>query len=100
MVVLGILLMVIGALAVAAALFTASGTVELLGFDVNAMAMFFIGLGAGLAILWGFGFSKWGTKRSMRQRRENKRMADMARQVDRHEAEKRREDNTDPDRSF
>lgn len=100
MVVLGILLMVIGALAVVAALFTASGTVELLGFDVSAMVMFFVGLGAGLAILWGFGFSRWGTKRSLRQRRENKRMAEMARQVDRHESEKRREDNTDPDRSF
>lgn len=99
MVILGLLLMAIGALAIVAALFTASGSVELLGFDMSALAIFFVGLGAGVAILWGFGLSRWGTRRSLRQRRENKRLAEISEQLDRRDAEQRDGD-SDPDRSF
>ena len=94
MVVLGLLLMALGAVAVVAALFTASGSAQLLGFDISAMAMFFVGLGAGLAILWGFGFSKWGTKRTLRQRRESKRLDELSQQLEQREAAQRDADDS------
>ena len=72
---LGLLLLLVGALAVVAAVFTAAGSnVELLGFDLSALGLYLIGLGSGAAILWGFGLTKWGTKRNLRQRRETRRL--------------------------
>ena len=95
MVVLGLILIGLGALAIVAALFTAEGSnVELLGTDISAMALFFVGLGAGLAIVWGFGFTKWGTKRSLRQRRESKQLEELHEKLEKHEASER----NDPDR--
>lgn len=99
MVVLGLILMALGAIAIVAALFTAQGTVELLGTDISATAMFFVGLGAGLAILWGFGFSKWGTKRTLRQRRESKRLGELSEKLEQREAEQRDGDADRDDRS-
>ncbi|MCB0896655.1 MAG: hypothetical protein KDB43_15015, partial [Nocardioidaceae bacterium] len=64
------------------------------------LAMFFVGLGAGLAILWGFGFSKWGTKRTLRQRRESKKLNELSEQLERREAEQRDGDADTQDRSI
>lgn len=100
MVVLGLILMALGAVTIVAALFTAQGSVELLGTDISALAMFFVGLGAGLAILWGFGFSKWGTKRTLRQRRESKKLNELSEQLERREAEQRDGDADTQDRSI
>ena len=100
MVVLGLLLMAVGAIAVVGALFTAEGSTQLFGVDVSAMAMFFVGLGAGLAIVWGFGFSKWGTKRTLRQRRESKQLSELHEKLERREAEERADDRDRQDRSF
>ena len=95
MVVLGLILIGLGALAIVAALVTAEGSnVELLGTDISALALFFVGLGAGLAIVWGFGFTKWGTKRSLRQRRESKQLEELHDKLEKHQASER----NDPDR--
>lgn len=98
--VLGLLLILLGALAVVAALFTAHGSAELLGVDTSAMALYFIGLGSGVAILWGFTLTKWGTKRSLRQRRESKRLDDLSEKLDKREADEREENQDRGDRSF
>lgn len=100
MVVLGLLLMALGAVAVVGALFTAEGSTQLFGVDLSAMALFFVGLGAGLAIVWGFGFSKWGTKRTLRHRRESKKLDELHEKLERREAEERVEDPDRPDRSL
>ena len=98
--VVGLLLMVLGALAVVAAVFTAEGTsVELLGLDVSALGLFLIGLGSGVAILWGFSISKWGTKRNLRQRREARRLDELQSQLDRREAQQRRDGDPGPGRA-
>lgn len=98
--VFGLLLMLVGALAVAAAVFTADGTnVELLGLDVTAVGLYLVGLGSGLAILWGFTISKWGTKRNLRQRRESKELNELQEKLDRREADRRKDDD-DNDRSL
>ncbi|MGY2700756.1 MULTISPECIES: hypothetical protein [unclassified Nocardioides] len=100
MVVLGLLLMGVGAVAVVGALFTADGSTELFGVDLSATAMFFVGLGAGLAIVWGFGFSKWGTKRTLRQRRESKQLNELHEKLERREAEERKDEQDREERSF
>lgn len=94
MVALGLVLIALGALAIVAALVTAEGTgVELLGTDISALTLFFVGLAAGVAILWGFGLTKWGTKRTLRQRRESKQLEELHHKLEQHEAGQRR----DPD---
>jgi hypothetical protein len=99
MLVLGLLLVAVGAIAIVAALGTAVGSVELLGTDMSAMALFFIGVGSGVAILWGFGLTKYGTRRSLRQRRESRRLSELSEKLDRHEAERREESSGHDDRS-
>jgi hypothetical protein len=100
--VFGLLVLLVGALAVVAAVFTADGTdVELLGLDVTALGLYLIGLGSGLAILWGFTISKWGTKRSLRQRRESKQLGELSEKLDKHEAARRTDqDGNSNDRSY
>ncbi|MDI6910568.1 hypothetical protein [Nocardioides sp.] len=93
MVILGLLLIALGAVAIVAAIGTADGSgVELLGTDIGAVTLFFIGLGAGVAILWGLGLTKWGTKRSLRQRRDSKRLNELSEKLDEREAERRAEE--------
>lgn len=100
--VVGLLLMVVGALAVVAAVFTASGEqVQLLGFDISAVGLFLVGLGSGAAILWGFAISKWGTKRSLRQRREAKQLSELSEKLDKHDADRRTDqDDNSNDRNY
>jgi len=97
MLVLGLILIAAGALGIVAAVFTAEGTVELLGTDMSALAIYLVGLGSGIAIWWGFSIGKFGTKRTLRQRRESKKLAELSEKLDKHE-EARGDDVTD-DRS-
>lgn len=94
MVFLGLALMLLGVLAVLAALFVSEPGRggELLGFDVTTLGAFLVGVAAGAAILWGFGILKWGTKRGLAQRREHKRLTELNERLDRVEAENKRED--------
>jgi len=90
MVILGLLLILLGALAIVAALFS-SGSVELLGFDMSALAIFLVGVAAGAAIIWGFSILKYGTKRGLAQRKERKQLDELSQKLDRVEAERRSE---------
>jgi hypothetical protein len=96
--VLGLLLILVGALAVVASVFTATGdNVQLLGLDISAVGIYLVGLGSGLALLWGFGLTKWGTKRSLRQRRESKQLNDLSEKLDKREADRRGDEDKDKD---
>jgi hypothetical protein len=60
--------------AIAAALLSTSGTASFLGADLGAATIFFLGLAAGLAVLWGYSIAKLGARRSWRLRRENRQL--------------------------
>jgi hypothetical protein len=74
MVILGLLLIIVGAIVVLAAVIGSEGQAELLGFDLSALAIFLLGVAAGAAILWGYGILKWGARRSIAQRRERREL--------------------------
>ena len=74
MIVLGLLLIAGGLIAVTAALFSSSGSATLLGADLGAATIFFLGLAAGVAVLWGYSITKLGARRSWRLRRENRQL--------------------------
>lgn len=94
MFILGLILILLGVLAIVAALGTVEGSeVELLGTDIGATALFFAGLAAGVAILLGWSLAKFGVKAALRRRRENKKLTELSEKLDRVEAERR----TDPD---
>ena len=69
MVILGLLLVLLGALAILAGLLAIDGTAELLGSEVHGTALFLIGVGAGVAVLWGFTIAKFGMKRGLQRAR-------------------------------
>ena len=85
MLVVGFLLLLLGALGILAGLLTVSGTTELLGLDVDAVALFLVGVASGAAVLWGFWILKFGTKRSLQRRRESRRVSRRPEEAERHE---------------
>lgn len=91
MFVLGVLLILVGVLAILAALFSSSGTASLLGADLSTKTIFLLGVAAGAAILWGFTITRFGARRSIRQRRETRRLQTLSAKMDRAEAEKTRD---------
>lgn len=102
MVILGLLLITGGALLIVAAVFTAeitAGQLEVLGTEVGALTLFLLGVGAGIAILWGVAISKFGAKRSLAKRREGKKIDELSEKLQHAESERRRDiDEDDPDR--
>lgn len=103
MLILGVLLMGGGALLILAAVFTAeltgSGKLELLNTEVGALTLFLLGVGAGIAILWGMSITKFGAKRQLARRRENQKLSELSEKLDRAEAGRRRDlDDDDRDR--
>lgn len=95
MVILGLVLIVLGALAILAGIVLTDvegGHVEFLGIEMSAAALFLIGVVAGLAVLWGFGILKYGTKRELKQRKESKRLNKLNEKLNKVEAERRAED--------
>jgi hypothetical protein len=91
MFVIGLLLILFGALAIVGALFASSGTAEFLGVDLSALGIFLVGLAAGVAILWGWTVSKFGVKRSLQHRRESKKLQELSEKLDQVDEDKRRD---------
>jgi uncharacterized protein (DUF2062 family) len=86
MLLLGLFLIALGGLAIVAAVFTAElndGKIEYLGQDLSALALFLVGVGAGVAVLLGFSIFKWGTKRGWARRKEQKKMEDLSEKLGR-----------------
>ena len=79
MFVIGLLLMGAGVVAILLALFaTTSGAVTFVGADLDPTTVFLLGLVSGLAILWGFAIAKTGARRSLRRRRERRRLSELS----------------------
>lgn len=96
--ILGLLLIAAGSLAIVTALFGSEGTAQLLGTDLSAMTIFFIGVGAGAAILWGLSLTKFGAKRSLRQRREGRKLTELSEKLDRADDDRQHDNDGDGDR--
>ena len=95
MVILGLLLILVGAAVILAGLFTtdvgSTGQIEVLGIGVSAETLFVLGILAAAAILWGFSIGKFGAKRNLRQRREQKKIDELSEKLDRAEAQRNRD---------
>lgn len=102
MLLLGLILIALGGLAIVAAVFTAElndGKIEYLGTDLSALAIFLVGLGAGAAILLGLSLFKWGTKRGLARRREQKKMDELSEKLGQADARRTEDlDRSDEDR--
>lgn len=95
MLIFGLLLLLAGVLVILVALFTAGGTnstAELLGNDLTTLTIFFLGMGAGVAVLWGFAIIRWGVKRAVQRRRERSQLSELSQKLEAVEAERDRKD--------
>jgi type VI protein secretion system component VasK len=85
MVILGLVLIVLGALAIVCGVFTSEvdgGDLQLLGQDLSPVALFLIGVGSAIAIWWGLWILKSGSKRSWARRKEQKRLEELSDKLD------------------
>jgi hypothetical protein len=92
MVILGLLLILAGAIAILSALFVSEGTGELLGIEMSTLGIFLVGVGAGAALLWGYTILKFGTRRELRARKERKELNELSAKLDKAEAERKDEE--------
>ena len=80
MVFLGLLLLLVGIVAILAAVFSTSGTATFLGADLGAGTLFFLGVAATLALFCGLVLARSGTGRALRHRREGRRLRTLERE--------------------
>jgi hypothetical protein len=92
MVILGLLLIILGAIAILSAIFVSEGSGELLGIDMSTLSVFLVGVAAGAAVLWGYSILKWGTKRGLAHRRERKELSRLSEKLDQVEGDRREGD--------
>ncbi|WP_457208379.1 hypothetical protein [Nocardioides sp. P5_C9_2] len=97
MVILGLLLIILGAIAILSAIFVSEGSGVLLGIDMSTLSIFLVGVAAGAAVLWGYSILKWGTRRGLAHRRERKELTRLNEKLDRVESDRRDEHPTAPD---
>ena len=95
MVILGLLVLLAGVVVILVAVFSHEGTASLLGRDLDALTIFLLGVAAGLAILFGYAILKFGAKREITRRRENRRLNELSEKLERVEAERRAEGKVD-----
>lgn len=88
MVILGLLLIILGATAILSAIFVSEGAAELLGIEMSALSIFLVGVAAGAAVLWGYSILKWGTKRGLAHRKERKEINVLNERLKRAESER------------
>ncbi|WP_051247805.1 hypothetical protein [Nocardioides halotolerans] len=92
MVIIGLVLIAIGAVAVVLGVFTAEldgTTLKYAGIELSPVALFLVGVAAALAIWWGLWILKSGSKRSWARRKEQKRLEKLSDQLDDVEANRR-----------
>ena len=92
MVILGLVLIAVGALAIVCGVFTSEvegNQLQFLGQDIGPVALFLIGIGSAVAIWWGLWLFKSGSKRSWARRKEQKRLEKLSDQLDDVDADRR-----------
>lgn len=90
MLALGLVLLVIGVLVLLGGIFTAgdAGRASLVGVHLGATSVFLLGVFSAAAILLGLWCVKLGTKRSIRHARDQRRLHDLSRKLDKIEADR------------
>lgn len=83
MVALGLVMIVLGALAIIATVFVNDGSGgQILGIDMSVTTIFLFGVAAGAAVILGYSIMKWGTKRGLAQRKERKELNKISKRLD------------------
>ncbi len=102
MVILGLVLVGVGALLVVLGLFTSDvrfeddqGSVEFANIELTTEALFLVGVAAAALILVGLWAIKLGAKQGWRHRKEQRRLSELSEKLDRVEAERRAESDAD-----
>ncbi|KAA1428229.1 hypothetical protein [Nocardioides antri] len=102
MVILGLILVGVGAVLVVLGLFTSDvkfednqGSVEFANIELTTEALFLVGVAAAALILVGLWAIKLGAKQGWRHRKEQRRLTELSEKLDRVEAERRAESDAD-----
>lgn len=106
MVILGLILVGVGAVLVVLGLFTSGvkfeddqGSVEFANIELTTEALFLVGVAAAALILVGLWAMKIGAKQGWRHRKEQKRLNELSEKLEKVEAERRAETDADGNRA-
>ena len=95
MLILGLIVVAVGVLLILLGVFATDvsplGQIDIIGIDIGTTTLFLLGIGAGAAVLWGGSIAKYGVRRGLKQRKENKKMEELSEKLDRAETERRRD---------
>ncbi len=95
MLLLGLLVVLVGVVLILLGVFATDvsplGQIDIIGIDIGTTTLFLLGIGAGAAVLFGSSIAKYGVRRGLKQRKENKKMEELSEKLDRAEAERRRD---------
>lgn len=95
MLLLGLAVVLVGVVLILCGLFatdvSAIGQIDILGIDISTTTLFVVGLVAGVAVLWGGSITRYGVRRGLKQRKEQKKMEQLSEKLDRAEAERRKD---------
>jgi len=92
MVIIGLVLIALGAVAIVCGVFTAEidgQNLKLAGIELSPTALFIVGVAAAVAIWWGLWLLKSGSKRSWARRKEQKRLEELSQKLDNVDANRR-----------
>lgn len=91
MLILGLLLLALAAVAAIGAVFLLDGDVTYFGVDMDAFTLFLVGAVTVALFVVGMKLTGFGAKRELRQRREHKRLAELSDKLDRVDQERSEE---------
>lgn len=94
MLLLGLLLIAIGVVLAIGGVFGSGvtlGQAEFMGIDVSPTALFLIGVAAGVLVLFGLSVTRFGARRELKQRKEQKKLDELSKKLDRAEEGRRRD---------
>lgn len=95
MLLLGVLVILVGVVLILLGVFATDvstlGQIDMIGIDVGTTTLFVLGVAAGAAVLAGSSIAKYGVRRGLKQRKENKKMSALSEKLDRAESERRRD---------
>ena len=87
----GVVLILLGIVSTEVNSVNGAGQIEMLGIDINATTLFVLGLVSGIAVLSGLAIARYGVRRGLAQRKEDKKMSELSEKLDRAEAERRKD---------
>jgi hypothetical protein len=95
MLILGLLVLAVAVVLILLGIFATDvssvGQIDIVGIDIGTTTLFVLGVAGGAAVLLGLSIARYGVRRGLQQRKEQKKMEELSEKLDRADAERRKD---------